>query len=59
MNPNELKDTTVNPSTRTLKQVTIEDAKSASDLIEVLMGKEVKPRKEFIFENAENIVIDL
>ncbi len=52
MNPSQLWDTTLNPETRSLMQVTIEDAAEADRLITVLMGDEVGERKKYIFEHA-------
>ena len=52
MNPSQLWDTTMNPETRSLMQVTIEDAAEADRLITVLMGDEVGERKKYIFEHA-------
>ena len=52
MNPEQLWDTTMNPETRSLMQVTIEDAAEADRLITVLMGDEVSERKKYIFEHA-------
>lgn len=52
MDPTQLWDTTMNPETRTLMQVTLEDAAEAERLISVLMGDEVSERKKYIFENA-------
>ena len=48
MMPDQLWDTTMNPETRTLKLVNIEDAEEANRIFEVLMGEVVRPRKEFI-----------
>jgi DNA gyrase subunit B len=52
MNPSQLWETTLNPETRSLMQVTIEDAAEADRLITVLMGDEVSERKKYIFEHA-------
>ncbi|MBS3816005.1 MAG: DNA topoisomerase (ATP-hydrolyzing) subunit B [Candidatus Thermoplasmatota archaeon] len=53
MNPKELWRTTMNPENRILAQVTVEDGEKADDLFNLLMGKDVAPRKEFIQQNAQ------
>ncbi len=53
MDPGQLWDTTMNPETRSLMQVTIEDAAEADRMITVLMGDEVSERKKYIFEHAD------
>ena len=52
MNPEQLWQTTMNPETRTLLKVTIENAKESARIIETLMGEKVEPRRKFIEENA-------
>ncbi|WP_456446705.1 DNA gyrase/topoisomerase IV subunit B [Oceanithermus sp.] len=59
MNPEQLWETTMNPETRVLKQVTIEDALYASEIFEDLMGADVQPRREFIEENAKFAELDV
>ena len=59
MNDSQLWDTTMNPKTRILKQVSIEDAVEADETFSILMGDVVEPRRKFIEENAEYAEIDL
>ena len=53
MNPDQLWDTTLNPETRTLLQVTIDDAAKAERMISLLMGDVVEPRKKYLYKYAE------
>ena len=53
MDANELWDTTMNPETRTLRRITLEDAVAADHIFTILMGEKVEPRKEWIEENAK------
>lgn len=55
MNPEQLWETTMNPSTRTMKQVTVEDAEKAEELFNILMGADVAPRKHFITTHAKAV----
>lgn len=55
MNPSELWETTMDPANRVMKQVTIEDAKEADKIFDILMGDEVLPRKKFIQTHAEKV----
>ena len=59
MDAEQLWETTLNPETRMLKQVEIEDARMASEVTAMLMGTEVPPRKAFIYENANEAELDV
>lgn len=59
MDAQQLWETTLDPDTRLLKQVEIEDARMASEMTELLMGTEVPPRKEFIYRHAQDAELDV
>ena len=59
MDAQQLWETTLNPETRLLKKVEIEDGRMASSVTELLMGTEVPPRKAFIYEHAEDAQLDV
>ena len=52
-------ETTLNPETRMMKRVEIEDARLASSVTEILMGSDVPPRKKFIYEHAQDAELDI
>ena len=55
MNPQQLWETTMNPETRKIVQITVEDAVEADRLFSILMGEHVEPRKEFILSHAREV----
>ena len=55
MNPKELWETTMDHTTRTLQQITIEDAAAADEIFSVLMGEDVESRRSFIQRNAKDV----
>jgi DNA gyrase subunit B len=55
MNPEQLWETTMDPNTRKLLKVSIEDAETADELFEMLMGSDTESRKEFIFRHALSV----
>ena len=59
MNPDQLWETTMNPQTRILKQVKLEDAQEADKIFSMLMGEEVSPRKRFIISHARLAELDV
>jgi DNA gyrase subunit B len=59
MNADQLWDTTMNPASRTLKQVTIDSAAEADRIFSMLMGDEVAPRREFIESHARYAKLDI
>ena len=58
MDAEQLWGTTLDPERRVLKRVEIEDARMASEVTEMLMGSEVGPRRQFIYEHADEAEID-
>ena len=59
MDPEQPWETTLDPNTRILKRVEIEDARIASDVTEMLMGNDVPPRKAFTYEHANDAELDI
>ena len=59
MDAEQLWETTLNPETRILKRIEIEDGRMASDITELLMGNDVPPRKMFIYEHAQDAALDI
>ena len=59
MDADQLWETTLNPETRMMKRIEIEDGKMASDITALLMGNEVPPRKAYIYEHANDAQLDI
>ena len=59
MSPQQLWETTMDPETRMLKRIEIEDGRMASDITEMLMGTDVPPRRAFIYEHANDAELDI
>jgi DNA gyrase subunit B len=55
MNPEQLWETTMDPAVRMMKIVTVDDAEKANEVLDILMGSEVAPRKKFIQTNAKHV----
>ena len=59
MDADQLWETTLDPARRRMKQVRIEDVIAASDMTELLMGSDVPPRRNFIYEHAADAELDI
>jgi DNA gyrase subunit B len=58
MNPDQLKITTMDPATRTLKRITLEDAEKATEVFNICMGSKAELRRDFIEANAYRVHLD-
>ena len=58
MDAKQLAETTMDPRHRTLRRITVDDAESASEVFELLMGSDVAPRKEFLVQGAYDVDVD-
>ena len=58
MDADQLAETTLDPAKRTLRRMTMEDAEAAAEMFEMLMGKEVAPRRDYIVDNALTVSRD-
>ena len=59
MNSDQLWETTMNPETRILKKITVDDAILADEMFSILMGEEVEPRRDFIMKYSKEAKIDV
>ena len=59
MDPDQLWETTLNPATRMLRRIEIADPRLSSDITSVLMGTDVPPRRDFIYEHARDAELDV
>ena len=59
MDADQLWETTLNPETRMLKRIEIEDGMMASEITALLMGNEVPPRREYIYKHAQDAELDI
>ena len=59
MDADQLWETTLNPETRKMRRIEIEDGRMASDITALLMGTDVPPRKAFIYEHAHDAALDI